>query len=92
MKDEDLPGISVKARARVMRALEGRVSAEPTRFGKPLRQTLRGLWSLRVGDYRIVYAIKGEEVWVLRIWHRREVYERLEARMRILGDRKEGGD
>jgi mRNA-degrading endonuclease RelE of RelBE toxin-antitoxin system len=84
VKDEDLPGIPAKTRTRIMRALEERIGVQPARFGKPLRGTLLGLWSRRVGDYRIVYAIRREEVWVLRIWHRREVYKRVEARMRLL--------
>ena len=92
VKDEDLPGIPAKARARVMAALEKRVSAQPARFGKPLRGTLQGLWSHRVGDYRIVYAIRGDEVWILRIWHRREVYDHLEARMRILREVEQARD
>lgn len=35
-----------------------------------------GLWRIRVGDYRVVYAIEDDELIVLivRIAHRREVY------------------
>jgi len=37
-----------------------------------------GEWRVRTGDYRIIYEIRGDEllVLVLRIGHRREVYER----------------
>ena len=47
--------------------------------GKPLRGELKGYWSLRVGAYRIIYSILKEEVVVevLRIHHRKEVYEKL---------------
>ncbi|WHZ29084.1 MAG: hypothetical protein OJF51_003884 [Nitrospira sp.] len=31
-------------------------------YGTPLRKTLRGYWKLRVGDYRVVYKIEGDEV------------------------------
>lgn len=43
-----------------------------------LRGGLKGLWRVRVGDHRIVYTIKDEQliVLVLRIGHRRDVYER----------------
>lgn len=36
-------------------------------------------WRIRVGDYRVVYTIKDEVllVLVLRIGHRRDVYDRL---------------
>ncbi|SRR6266540_3886293 len=35
-----------------------------------------GLWRIRVGDYRIVYTVRDEEVTVLvvRVAHRKEVY------------------
>ena len=37
-----------------------------------------GDWRIRVGDYRVVYAIRDDKLVVLivRIGHRREVYER----------------
>lgn len=43
-----------------------------------LRGEPRGLWRVRVGDYRIVYTIDDGAlvVLVLRIGHRRDVYER----------------
>lgn len=31
------------------------------------------LWCLRVGDFRVIVALRPEEIWVLRIGHRREV-------------------
>lgn len=51
---------------------------EEPRSGKPLKGELKGYWSYRVGIYRIIYTIKDEEivVYVLRIQHRKEVYER----------------
>lgn len=44
----------------------------------PVRQQelLAGLRKLRVGDYRVIYAILGSQVLVLRIGHRREIYEK----------------
>ena len=38
-----------------------------------------GLWRIRIGDYRVVYAIKDAElvVLVLRIAHRSDVYRKL---------------
>lgn len=47
--------------------------------GKSLKGELKGYWSLRVGQYRIIYTLRKEEivVEVLRIHHRKEVYEKL---------------
>jgi mRNA interferase RelE/StbE len=43
-----------------------------------LRGGDHGRWRVRVGDYRIVYAIEDDRllVLVLRVAHRREVYDR----------------
>ncbi|NDC39561.1 MAG: type II toxin-antitoxin system mRNA interferase toxin, RelE/StbE family [Proteobacteria bacterium] len=47
--------------------------------GKPLLGKLRGYWSYRVSNFRIIYVIREREVLVevLRVQHRKEVYERL---------------
>ncbi|RLI40243.1 plasmid stabilization protein [Candidatus Bathyarchaeota archaeon] len=42
--------------------------------GKPLRGEWKGVYSLRVGDYRILYQIKGNKVFLLVAGHRRRVY------------------
>ncbi len=45
---------------------------------KMLRGGEHGRWRVRVGDYQIVYAIEDDQllVLVLRVAHRREVYDR----------------
>ena len=46
--------------------------------GKLLKGDLKGYWSYRVGIHRIIYTIRHHEVIieVLRIQHRKEVYEK----------------
>jgi len=41
-----------------------------------LRGQFSGLRKLRVGDYRVIFAILETQVLVLRIGHRREIHER----------------
>jgi len=43
--------------------------------GKPLHGELRGVYSLRMGDYRILYQIKRNEIFLLVVGHRKRVYE-----------------
>jgi len=45
-------------------------------IGKPLTGDLAGEFSLRVGQYRIMFTIDGDNVWVETVGHRREVYRR----------------
>ncbi len=66
-----------QVKTRVRAALDA-LREDPHR-GKPLQLTLKGLYSWRTGDWRIVYRIEAEriEVLVVTVGHRREVYERV---------------
>jgi len=46
-------------------------------FGIPLVGNLSGLWKLRVGDYRIIYQIKNEEliILILKVGNRKNIYD-----------------
>jgi mRNA interferase RelE/StbE len=76
---EDIPKLPQNIRKTIKNAIETRLIMDPVQFGKPLRYSLSGLRSLRVGDYRIIYTInlKQKLVSILSIAHRREVYETL---------------
>ena len=60
-------------RFRVMDTLEHELSKDP-KAGKPLKGNYNGLYSLRVGDYRVIYAIITDGVLVLKVAHRKEAY------------------
>ena len=77
---EDLVELPASIRARIIRAVESRLTTEPTRYGVRLRQSLGGLWKNRVGDYRIVYEIGEKRVTVWAIRHRKDVYREAEPR------------
>ena len=70
----DLSSLSRNLAIRITRAIEQRLTQEPTYYGEPLRRQLKGYWKLRVGDYRVIYRIVGQEVWIFRIEHRKDVY------------------
>jgi len=44
--------------------------------GKPLRADLAGKWSIRTGDYRVIYQIneEGKRVLLYHAMHRKKVY------------------
>jgi mRNA-degrading endonuclease RelE of RelBE toxin-antitoxin system len=50
------------------------VGADPERFGKQLVGRLRGLWSARVGSYRVLYTVESGGVVVRAIRHRAVAY------------------
>lgn len=59
--------------------------SDPSR-GYALRKELKGLFKLRVGDYRIVYDVHTAQrtVTVVGIGHRKNIYETLARKTRLL--------
>ena len=66
-------------RERVRSAIDA-LREDPHR-GKPLQLTLKGLYSWRTGDWRIVSRIKRQRIEVIHVslGHRRDVYTRVRA-------------
>lgn len=59
----------------IRKNLEG--CSDPRQHGKALSANLSGQWRYRVGDYRLLAQIQDDQVLILilRVGHRREVYE-----------------
>ena len=51
-----------------------RISVDPEAEGKELVGSLRGLWSARVGNYRVLYTVERTGVIVRAIRHRAVAY------------------
>jgi len=81
VKEIDLPPIPANIKQRIKNAIENRLLTDPVRFGVPLRRSLKGYRKLRVGDYRIIYRLKGSLTMILKIGHRKEVYYQSEKRI-----------
>lgn len=80
VKEVDIPALNVKLRRRIKQVIETRLMTAPHQYGEPLRKTLKGYWKLRVGDYRVVFKVVKNEVWILGIIHRKDVYEKIVKR------------
>ena len=72
--EEDIPKLPRKNRLQIKRAIEERLAINPVAFGKFLRNNLAGYMRLRVGDYRIIYKIEDNNVKILKIGTRKDVY------------------
>ena len=77
----DLPRIDEKNKFMIKRAIEERLATQPEVYGKPLQRTLKGYWKLRVGEYRIVFKIFGNELRIYGIIHRKRVYRDIGRRV-----------
>ena len=78
--EDDLRPIGRLHQKRALSAIEDRLSAHPDRYGKPLGGDLAGLRRIRVGDFRIAYQVKGPQVIVWAIMHRKDIYAELGRR------------
>ena len=75
--EEDLKALPRLVQAAVDETLRT-LEADPESVGKELRGQIRGLWSCRVGSYRILYTLEGSKarasVIVRAIRHRGVAY------------------
>ena len=79
----DIARLSSASQKRIKKVIEEKLTTKPELFGKPLRYSLLGFRSLRVGDYRIVFIIeKNREVFIVLIAHRKDVYKLASGRVR----------
>ena len=69
----DLKGIGKPEARRILDQLEADLSRTPKKY-PALKGEFEGLRKYRVGNYRVIFAILHDEVLVLRIGHRRDVY------------------
>ena len=53
-----------------------RYERDPLQYAEKLTQSAIGSYRFRIGDYRVVFDLDGEEIVVLRVGHRREIYKR----------------
>ena len=75
VQKEDLPKIPEQNKAQIAKAIHERLAIAPLSFGKPLRHSLSGMRSLRVGDWRIGYYVEGRNVVIEHIEIRRDAYK-----------------
>lgn len=76
----DLKNLDNSIRARIIKYIETNLEGceNPHLRGKPLHGPLRGNWSYRVGNYRIIAEIEDDKILitVVKIDHRRQSYRR----------------
>lgn len=77
----DLPKIPRNMQQVIRRAIETRLLFNPVLAGEPLRQSLKGQRKLRVGDYRVIYRVEANDIIILKIGHRKEVYSKVFSRL-----------
>jgi len=74
--ERDLSRLDKKeARRRILDKIEKDLS-ERTESYPVLKGEFAGLRKMRVGDYRVIFAVIDNDILILRIGHRREIYKK----------------
>ena len=72
---DDIPKLDRVWKEDIKKSIRFKLTTHPELYGFPLRQNLKGLRKLRVGDYRVIYQIKEKRVLIVVIEHRSVVYK-----------------
>ena len=78
---DDLKQISAPIKKDIQKAIEEKLTTSPEFFGKPLQFSLKGLRSMRVGDYRVIFGLSKDVVQIVLIGHRSVVYKDIGKKM-----------
>ena len=83
---DDFKRIDIAHQRKIAKAIRERLGTDPEKYGEPLRGDLKGYWKLRVGEFRVIYEIRKEQVlvYVIKVGLRRdyEVYRTVLKRLR----------
>jgi mRNA interferase RelE/StbE len=73
--ERDLSKLDPNTKDRIGKALL-RYAEDPLRFAEKLSDPILGEYRFRIGDYRVIFDIQEDEIIILRVGHRREIYKR----------------
>ena len=73
--ERDIAGLDSKTKERIGKTLL-RYKEDPLRYAEKLSDPILGTYRFRIGDYRVIFDLEGNEIVVLRVGHRREIYRR----------------
>lgn len=72
----DIDGLDDLTKKRIGKAL-ARYEGDPFKHAERMTDARLGTYRFRIGDYRVIFDVEGEDIVVLRVGHRRELYKRL---------------
>jgi mRNA interferase RelE/StbE len=71
----DIDALDPPIKGRIGRTLL-RYQQDPLKYAEVLKHPELGSYRFRIGDYRVIFDLEEDEIVVLRIGHRREIYKR----------------
>lgn len=71
---EDLERLDHQVAQRILKRLTWFAQNFDRVIPEPLGGDLKGLYKFRVGDWRVIYTLRGDTIHILLVGHRREIY------------------
>jgi mRNA interferase RelE/StbE len=73
---KDFESINVEDTKRIKERIRKYLALNPEILGKPLKGMFKGLFSYRIGAYRVIYTLDRAEntIRILHVKHRKEAY------------------
>ena len=71
----DLDELDASVKQRIGKTLL-RYELDPLQHAESLKQSELGSYRFRIGDYRVVFDLDRDQIIILRVGHRREIYRR----------------
>jgi mRNA interferase RelE/StbE len=53
-----------------------RFQEDPLKYAERITDAKLGSYRFRIGDYRVIFDLEGDDLVILRIGHRRDIYRR----------------
>ncbi len=73
--EKDIKKLDSSIKGRIGNALL-KFQDNPLLYSDKLSDPALGTYKFRIGDYRVIFDIEGNDVVILRVGHRREIYKR----------------
>jgi mRNA interferase RelE/StbE len=71
----DISKLEPEVKEKIGDALK-RYGKDPLNYARKMIDPSLGSYRFRIGDYRVIFDIEGDEIVVLRVGHRKEIYRR----------------
>ena len=79
-KIENIPKSNLYNSTRIEKAIINRLMTNPIKYGLYLHGSLKGYRKLRVGDWRIICRVIQNEIRIIAIGNRKDVYQNADIR------------
>ena len=73
---KDIKKLPAGIKSRIGQTLS-RYREDPLGYSEPLTNASLGTHRFRIGDYRVIFDLEGDDIVVLRVGHRKNIYRSL---------------